>query len=95
MNATDYVLKDGNKYFYTITLYDAKNPLGVIKQTLKEYSFYETDNAENLVGKLYRTNDGNWYDLPTDTFINATLATFLKIAIEESEKLKTRRKSLS
>lgn len=95
MNTTDYVVKDGNKYFYTITSYDAKDPLGVIKQTLKEYNFYKADNAENLIGKLYRTNDGNWYDLSTGTSISRTLATFLKIAIEESEKIKTRKKSLS
>ena len=95
MNTTDYVVKDGNTYFYTITSYDAKNPLGVIKQTLKEYSFYKTDNSENLIGKLYRTNDGNWYDLPTEASITTALAICLKIAIEESEKMKTRRKSFS
>ena len=59
MNATDFVVKDGNKYFYTISFYDAKDPLGVIKQTLKEYNFYKADNPENFIGKLYRTNDGS------------------------------------
>lgn len=95
MNTSDYVVKDGNKYFYTITFYDAKNPLGVIKQTLKEYSFYKTDNSENLIGKLYRTNDGNWYELPADKSIGTSLATSLKIAIEESERMRTCRKYFS
>ena len=52
MNATDFVVKDGNKYFYTISFYDAKDPLGVIKQTLKEYNFYKADNPENFIGKF-------------------------------------------
>jgi hypothetical protein len=93
MNPTNYVVKDGKKYFYTIKSYDAKNPLGIIKQTLKEYSFYKVDSSENLIGKLYRTEDGNWYDLPTDTSISIILATFLKMAVEESE-VKTQKISI-
>lgn len=91
MTPTDFVIKDGKKYFYSIASYDAKNPLGVVKQTLKEYTFYQAENPEKLIGKLYRTDDGNWYDLPTETPITTTFATFLKTAIEESENINSRR----
>ncbi len=59
---TEITVKDGNKYFYTTSFYNAENPLGVIKATLKEYSLYKIDDSENLIGKSYKTDDGNWYD---------------------------------
>jgi len=86
MNRTEIIVKDGNKYFYTISSYNAENPLGVIKATLKQYTLYD---SENLLGKLYKTDDGNWYDLPMTNSINSLLATFIKMAIDESEKTKT------
>jgi len=41
-----------------------------------------------LIGKLYRTDEGNWYDLPDNNPINPLLLTFIKMAIDESEKKK-------
>jgi hypothetical protein len=86
MSRTEITVKDGNKYYYTTSSYNAENPLGVIKATLKEYTLYKFDNSEILIGKLYKTDDGNWYDLPTNSSISSLLATFLKMAIDESEK---------
>ena len=45
MSRTEIIVKDGNKYFYTTSSYNAENPLGVIKATLKEYSLYKTDDT--------------------------------------------------
>jgi hypothetical protein len=59
MNKTEIIAKDGIKYFYTTSSYNAENPLGVIKATLKEYTLYKIDNSEILIGKLYKTDDGN------------------------------------
>lgn len=87
-NKTEVTVKDGHKYFYTTSSYNVENALGVIKATLKEYSLYE-DSTEIAVGKLYKTDEGNWYDLPTNNSINPLLATFIKMAIDESEKTKT------
>jgi hypothetical protein len=86
MQKTEITVKDGNKYFYTTSSYNAQNPLGVIKATLKEYSLYKIDNTDIFIGKLYKTDDGNWYDLATNNSISSLLATFLKMAIDESEK---------
>jgi hypothetical protein len=88
MNKTEIIAKDGRKYFYTTSSYNAENPLGVIKATLKEFSLYNIEDSEIPIGKLYKTDDGNWYDLNTNTSINALLATFLKMAIDDLERTK-------
>ena len=89
MSKTEITVNDGNKYCYTISSYNAENPLGVIKATLKEYSIYDVNDSEIFMGKLYKTEEGNWYDLPMDNSINPLLATFIKMAIDQSEKTKT------
>jgi hypothetical protein len=89
MNKTKIIAKDGSKYFYTTSSYNAENPLGVIKATLTEYTLYKLDNSETPIGKLYKTDDGNWYDLSNNDSINSLLATSLKMAIDDLEKTST------
>lgn len=88
MTKTEIIAKDGNTYFYTTSLFNAENPLGIIKATLTEYSLYKINDSETLIGKLYKTDEGNWYDLPDNNPINPLLLTFIKMAIDESEKKK-------
>jgi len=85
--------RDGSKYFYTTASYTAANPLGVAKATLVEYASYQADNTQVPVAKLYKTNEGNWYDAPADVTINTQLATSLKMAIDEIERMQTHSKS--
>jgi len=85
MNRTEIVAKDGNKYFYITALNNIENPLGVVRATLKEYAVYAARDSESPIVKLYKTDNGSWYDLPTTTSINSLLATFLKMVIDESE----------
>ncbi len=85
MNKMEIKAKDGNTYYYTTSLFNAENPLGIIKATLTEYSLYKND-GEMLIGKLYKTDEGNWYDLPDNNPFNPLLLTFIKMAIDESEK---------
>jgi hypothetical protein len=88
MIKTEIKAKDGNTYYYTTSLFNAENPLGIIKATLTEYSLYKVNDEEILIGKLYKTDEGNWYDLPDNNPINPLLLTFIKMAIDESEKTK-------
>ena len=83
------VVKDGTKFFYTTSSFNAANPLGVVKATLVEYALYHADNIEVPIGNLYKTNEGNWYDAPTDGVINTHLSAYLKMAIDETEKIQT------
>lgn len=89
MEKTEIIVNDGNSYYYTTALFNAENPLGIVKATLKEYSIFKVTDSESLIGKLYRTKDGTWYDLPNVVAVNPLLRTMIKIAIEQSEKTNT------
>lgn len=86
MEKTEIFVQDGNKYIYTIAFINAENPLGIVKATLKEYTLYKIAETELLIGTLYKTKEGNWYDMPGNTPINPLLRTMIKMAIDESEK---------
>jgi hypothetical protein len=86
MEKTEIFVQDGNRYVYTTTFINAENPLGIVKATLKEYTIYKIAETEMVIGKLYRTKEGNWYDMPGNTPINPLLRTMIKMALDESEK---------
>ena len=86
MNKIEITIKNGNRYFYTTSSFNVKNPLGVTRATLTEYSLYKMEDAENLVAKLYKTDDGNWYDMSPNNPISSITSTFIKMAIDESER---------
>ena len=86
MRRREIILKDGTKYFYTTSNYEAENALGIVKATLKQFTVYKTEDAEDIVCKLYQTDEGNWYDLITNNSINLFLLTSIKIAIEASDQ---------
>lgn len=54
-------LEDGTEFLFTIQPYEVRNMLGQELTILDEYLFTKKDSTETL--KLYRTRDGNWYDL--------------------------------
>ena len=86
MEKTEIFVQNGNRYVYATTFINAENPLGIVKATLKEYTLYKIAETELLIGKLYKTKEGNWYDMPGNTPINPLLRTMIKMAIDESEK---------
>ena len=89
MNKIEITAKDGNRYNYTTAFVNAENPLGIVKATLQEYSIFKADDPETFIGKLYKTKEGNWYDLPANASINPLLRTMIKMAIDEIEKEST------
>ena len=84
MNRIGVVAKDGSTYFYISAPYNVKNPLGVVRATLKEYAVYAAPDSESIIVKLYKTDTGNWFDLPGGTSIESLVATYIKMAIDES-----------
>ena len=85
MNRIEVVAKDGIKYFYVTAPYNVKNSLGVVRATLKEYAVYAAPDSESIIVKLYKTDNGNWYDLPEGISIDSLVATYIKMAIDDSE----------
>jgi hypothetical protein len=57
-------LEDNSQFYYTINPCELTNALGNIIAVLKEYNFTKKDDTnEPFCCKLYRTEEGNWYDI--------------------------------
>ncbi len=85
MERREIVLENGDRYFYTISTYNAENFLGVIKATLKQFTVHKTNTSGDTICTLYQTDEGNWYDLIQSNAINPFLLTSIKMAIDKSE----------
>ena len=78
-------LEDGSCYLYTTLPYEMKNVLGIVVALLNEYSFTKKGTSETF--KLYRTKEGNWYNLGENTYTTQTqLFLEIKTAISVYEK---------
>jgi hypothetical protein len=54
-------LEDGGHYFYTVKPVEIRNILGASIAILDEYI---VTNSTGEIYKLYKTKEGNWYDMP-------------------------------
>lgn len=61
LNGKQIILEDGACFFYIVNPYEMKNALGAVITMLDEYCFTRKDSVETY--KLYRTKEGDWYDL--------------------------------
>ncbi len=78
------ILEDKSQYFYSITPVEIHNSLGGVIATLFEYSI-SNNTSQNY--KLYKTKEGNWYDIPEANPTSAkALLMSLKLAINSQEK---------
>ena len=57
----EIILSDNGRFSYTIKQVEITNILGAVVAILDEYLFIKNGSTESH--KLYRTKDGNWYDL--------------------------------
>ena len=79
------ILEDNSQFYYTIKPYEFTNALGNIVAVLQEYNFIkEGENNEQLSYKLYKTKEGNWYDVndnnsPSDYNILRALKTAIDL----------------
>lgn len=58
----EIVLGDNSKFSYTVKQVELKNILGTLVAVLDEY-LITSSSGEGY--KLYKTKDGNWYDVET------------------------------
>ena len=80
-------LEDNSQFYYTITPYELTNALGNIIAVLQQYNFTKKDdNNGQFSCKLFRTKEGNWYDIE-EAKIGAkkTFLRMLKSAIDAKE----------
>ena len=80
-------LEDNSQFYYTIKPYELINALGSIIAVLQEYNFTKKDdNNEQFFCKLYKTKDGNWYDIEEAKIIaKNNILRMLKSAIDAEE----------
>ena len=78
------ILEDKGQYFYSIKPVEIRNSLGAVMATLFEYSI-SNNTSQNY--KLYKTKEGNWYDIPeANPTSEKALLMSLKLAINSQEK---------
>jgi hypothetical protein len=74
------ILSDSGGFSYTIKEVEITNILGNAVAVLDEY--FVTNSAGGNY-KLYKTKEGNWYDMPdANMSVNQRKLMFLKVAIE-------------
>ena len=81
------ILEDDSQFYYTITPYELTNALGNIIAVLQQYNFTKKDdNNGQFSCKLYKTKDGNWYDIEeTKILAQKAVLRMLKSAIDVKE----------
>ncbi|HET7119108.1 MAG TPA: hypothetical protein VFI29_21625 [Hanamia sp.] len=80
-------LEDNSQFYYTISPYELTNALGNIIAVLQEYNFTKKDdNNGQFSCKLYRTKEGNWYDVEVAEIVTEKgILRLLKSAIDAKE----------
>jgi len=80
-------LEDNSRFYYTISPYELTNALGSIIAILQEYNFTKKDDKNSqFFCKLYRTKEGNWYDIEVAKIATEKgILRLLKSAIEAKE----------
>jgi len=80
------ILEDKSQYFYSIKSVEICNSLGAVMATLLEYYI---SNHTSQTYKLYKTKEGNWYEIPdANPTSEKALLMSLKLAINSQEKSK-------
>ena len=81
------ILEDNSQFYYTISPYELSNALGSTIAVLQEYNFTKKDdNNGEFSCKLYRTKEGNWYDIEEAKIITKNnIFRMLKSAIDAEE----------
>jgi len=80
-------LEDNSQFYYTISPYELTNALGSIIAVLQEYNFTKKEDSNGqFFCKLYKTKDGNWYDIEeAKMFAEKGILRMLKSAIDATE----------
>jgi len=80
-------LEDNSQFYYTIRPYELTNALGNVIAIFQEYNFTKkVDNDGQFSCKLYKTKEGNWYDIEEAKMTTEkTILRMLKSAIDDKE----------
>jgi hypothetical protein len=87
MRDAQIILEDNSQFYYTIKPYELTNALGNIIAVLQEYNFTKKDdNNGQFFCKLYKTKEGNWYDIEVAKIVTEKgILRLLKSALDAEE----------
>lgn len=90
LNSKQITLEDNSQFYYTIKPYELTNVLGNIIAVLQEYNITkEGDNNGQFSCKLYKTKEGNWYNMEeVNPTANNSILRALKLAIDNDGMVK-------
>ncbi len=64
LSINQIILEDNSRYFFIVRPFEMRNALGNVIAVLQEYIFMKSEtNSEDFFCKLYRTKEGNWYEM--------------------------------
>lgn len=87
---TDYViLEDNSQYFYSVHPFELKNSLGTVAAILREFVFVKSGDETGCFSyRLYKTKDGNWYDITNlKSAVDYNILRLLKTAMDAKENV--------
>lgn len=80
----EITLADNSRFSYIIKQIEITNALGAAVAVLDEY-FITTAAAENY--KLYKTKEGNWYDVPdANKEVDKAVLLELKLGVDNNKQ---------
>jgi hypothetical protein len=81
----EIVLEDNSHFYYTTAPYELKNALGSTIAVLEEFNFTKKEEQNPFTCKLYKTKEGNWYDIEEAEVAEQKILRMLKLAIDTKE----------
>lgn len=80
--SNEIILADNKRFYYSIRPYEMENSLGKVIATLAEYIFTSSDGSDVTSYKLYKTKEGNWYEIESESINSYAVIRELKSAID-------------
>jgi hypothetical protein len=82
----EIVLDNNQRYHYTVHPFEMKNSLGKVIALLQEYEITSTSFVPDpSIYKLYKTKEGNWYEIESENSRPDKIIRELKSAINSIE----------
>ncbi|HEU5054280.1 MAG TPA: hypothetical protein VFT78_14270 [Hanamia sp.] len=86
VSSKEIVLDNNQRFHYTVHPFEMKNPLGEAVALLQEYEITSSSTvSEEPFYKLYKTKEGNWYEIENQNSKPDKIIRELKLRINSIE----------
>lgn len=82
----EIVLDNGQRFYYAVRPFEMKNSLGKVIGILQEYEIHRSsDKPDESPYKLYKTKEGNWYEIESENSKTDKIVSELKSILSALE----------